>query len=148
MIKIDFNIIFDDISKDDIPIEYNDVIYGNVLLKINNSIYKHNDTVLCSWMYNFIRTISNLKCSLEYSIKEPENYWDFIKFERKKSEISVTYLNNNNVVWIEKVEYSDFKAEVIRAAKEFRTQLCNFDFRFSDSKVVLTINNLLDQITM
>lgn len=147
MIKIDFNIIFDDFSKDDISIEYNDVIYGDILLKINNSIYQHNETVLCSWMYNFIRTVSHLECNSEYSVKEPENYWDFIKFERVKSEISVTYSNNNNVVWREKTEYSDFKAEIIRAAKEFRNRLCNFDLRFNDSKVVSTIDNLLSQIT-
>lgn len=147
MIKIDFNIIFDDVSKDDIPIEYSDVIYGDVLLKINDSIYQHNETVLCSWMYNLIRTVSRLKHGSEYSVKEPENYWDYIKFEREKSEISVTYLNNNNIIWREKIEYSDFKAEIIRVAKEFRDQLCNFDLRFNGSKVVLTINNLLSQIT-
>ena len=147
MIKIDFKVIFDnEVPTKDIPIEYNDVIYGDILIRVNDSIYKHKETVVCSWMNNLIRTVVHLKCSPEYVIKEPENYWDHIKFERTGLKLLVTYLCDDKKIWKEKVEYSDFEKEVVNTANELINTLCDFDARFRSSKVVMTFNDLLKQI--
>lgn len=193
MIRIDFNIIFDyEDPNEDIPFEYDDTIYGDIILKVNNSVYEYEESVLDYWIGGFLKAVSHFECNseyftdehensrdhikskpekseisvkyvtcdnvvwtkeveyaeyFEYFIDEPENNWDRIKFEREKSEILITYLSHNNAVWTEKVEYSDFKTEVIRAAREFIDWLCDFDFAFNDSTVVLAVKKLLDQIT-
>lgn len=149
MIKIDFNVLFDDeVPQKDIPIEYNDVLYGDILIRVNDSVYSHKETVVCNWMNNLIRTIIHLKCSSDYVIKEPENYWDHIKFEKKGPKLSITYLSDDKEIWNEEIDYSDFEREVVNTANELIERLCDLDIRFRSSKVVMTFDDLLNQISL
>ena len=113
MIHISYKIIFDDeFAVQDIPYEYDDTIYGDIIIKINNSTYYHKETVLDHWFNELIKMIKETKSNSIYQIKEIENWWDVLLFKKINSQIFTAYIKDEKIVWQEKISFIDFQNEV------------------------------------
>lgn len=137
MINISYKIIFDDeFATKDIPYEYDDTIYGDIIIKINNSTYYHEETVLDHWFNEFIQMIKEIKNNEIYSVKEIENWWDVLIFKKNKQKLFTSYVKDKKIIWQEEISFIDFKKEVVRVVNNFLLDLCEFNQEFKKSTVV------------
>lgn len=137
MVKIEYKIeFFEDDDPATIPYEYNDTIYGDIIICINNSVYSHMSSVLDYWINKLLEAVECLKSNSDFTIKEIENSWDYLDFKKQDEQVTVSWLSDEAVKWLEEIDYDEFAAEVVRVINEFANELYEFDIRFKNSLVV------------
>lgn len=137
MVKIEYKIeFFEDDDPATIPYEYNDTIYGDIIIYINNSVYSHMSSVLDYWINKLFEAVECLKSNSDFTIKEIENSWDYLNFKKQDEQVTISWLSDEAVKWREEIGYDEFAAEVVRVINEFANELCEFDIRFKNSLVV------------